>query len=124
MSISGVAAIGGASTSSGSIESQIAQLRKQETALNKQLRDLATSNADAKTKETKQELLTAQIQVIEAQIAQLVARQAEAAQQGGTATGVVAQQAAASKSESVTDAADTRAFRPIDGNGYQVDVEL
>lgn len=123
MSISGVAAIGGASTSSTSVEGQITRLRKQENDLNKQLRDLATSDEDAKTKELKQELLTAQIQAIEAQIAQLLAKQTEAVQQAA-ATQQAATQRASSDADGQSSATATRAVRPLDGAGYQVDVEL
>lgn len=105
-----VNAVGAVSSAGGSgsngVASQIEALRKQEVVLTKQLKDVAASTADAKTKEAQEAAITAKIQMIEAQIARLQEQQ----------------KAATSDSKRVE--APAAPSKALDWAGTQVDVEL
>ena len=78
MSVSAVSGV--SSSSTGSIEAQIAQLRRQERQLTRQLTELVSEGATDESAQVKQRLLQAQITTIEMRIAQLEARRSEAVQ--------------------------------------------
>lgn len=76
-----ISAVSGVSTSSArSIEAQIAQLRRQERQLTRQLTELVSEGEVDEASQVKQQLLQAQIATIEMRIAQLEARRSEAVQ--------------------------------------------
>ena len=78
MSISAVSGVGVSSPTS--IEAQIAQLRRQERQLTPQLTELVSEGEVDDAAQTKQELVQAQIVVVQMRIAQLEARRSEAVQ--------------------------------------------
>lgn len=113
MTISAIGAIGSTDTS---IDGQIAQLRRQERQLNRQLIELATTGAGDESAKAKQQLLEAQIQMIELRIAQLEARRADAA---STAA------ASATRADTSTAAAATSASQAVQpAGGGHLDVDL
>lgn len=61
--------------------SQIARVMKKITELTQKLKDIPNSNASVEEKKKQQELIQAQIKVLQAQLAQLMRKQAEEAQQ-------------------------------------------
>ncbi len=76
-----IPAVGAARTSSNaSIKAQIAQLRRQERQLTRELTELAREGGVKEGTEIKQRALEAQITVIQMRIAQLEARRSEAVQ--------------------------------------------
>lgn len=103
---------GSGAASSATVTSQITALRKQEAVLTQKLKDVASSSADEKTEKTQSDLLTAQIQMIEAQIARLEQQQALDRAQKVEA------------SNKATDTTKpTAPQRSLDGAGTRVDLE-
>lgn len=86
--MSGVGGVSGAVrvvvSDGGDFAVQIANLRRQARVLNKNLKDVAASDADATTKASQQAVIAAKIAMIEAQIAQL--QQQQQAQRSGRAS--------------------------------------
>lgn len=110
---------GSGSTTSANVASQITALRKQETVLTQKLKDVATSTADAKSKQTQTDSLNAPIQLIEVQIARLEQQQAaDAAQKADAAANATA---TAKASSGASGSATSQ--RSLDGAGNKVDVE-
>lgn len=78
MSISAVSGV--PRTSVASIEAQVAQLRRQERRLTRELASLVSDGGTDESTQTRQQLLEAQIVVIRMRIAQLESRRSEAVQ--------------------------------------------
>jgi len=106
---------GSGATASANSASQITALRKQEAVLTQKIKDVATSSADAKSKQTQTDSLNAQIQLIEVQIARLEQQQAADAAQKVDATAKV--------TDAAKPGASASAQRSLDGAGNTVDVE-
>lgn len=112
---------GSGSTTSANVASQITALRKQETVLTQKLKDVATSSADAKSKQTQTDSLNSQIQLIEVQIARLEQQQAADAAQKVDAAAKAAETAKAGASAGAS--ASATAQRSLDGAGNKIDLE-
>ncbi|MNB65831.1 hypothetical protein D3C81_152980 [compost metagenome] len=84
-SSSSVQSYSGSAGSSSSASRQIAALEKQKSKLEDDLKKLDSSKDDEKTKQLKQQQLTIQIKLLDAQIAQL--KQQEAANASGKSEG-------------------------------------
>jgi septal ring factor EnvC (AmiA/AmiB activator) len=112
---------GSGATSNANVASQITALRKQESVLTQKLKDVATSTGDEKTKKSQSDLLNAQIQVIEVQIARLEQQQAaDAAQKADAAVKAFE---AAKASTATRASASANAQRSLDGAGTTIDLE-